>query len=93
MNPEPLIDKEHYRSTGYDYEKYFLGKDIKSAVDFYKKYENNMNKLFKDKMDLYVKYTNEWHKIKVTIFPNKLENHLIFNHWLFNHCFGDVIDV
>ena len=61
-------------------------------VAFYDKYEGDMNKLFEEQKGIYVKYTEEWNKIKKFIFPNKLENILLFNHWLFKYCFGDVLE-
>jgi len=54
--------------------------DVKSAVDFYKKYrykepafERDFPEVYKENYDL-------------------IECYAYFNDWLFNYCFGDVID-
>lgn len=87
---EPLRNKEHHKSTGYDYETYFSMIDIKSAVEFYKKYHNDTYSsegyelLKKEKPDIYKKFTDFILTFRVC--------GCIYNYWLYEYCFDDVIE-
>ena len=62
-------------------EEKFCLEDVKSAVKFYKKYEGNWEKLLEEKPEIYSKWNWKCHHGR---YP--------YNNWLFDYCFGDVID-
>ena len=91
---EPLRGK---KTTGtYDYDKFgkiYKEEDVKSAVDFYKKYKDNLKLLKQEKpnvMKILDKETDIDTKQIDTIhfygYANKL-----YNDWLFDYCFKDVM--
>ena len=61
--------------------------DVKSAVAFYKKYKESSIKLYEDYPKLYAKYDNETKYIRD---EHKLQKE--YECWLFDYCFGDVIE-
>jgi len=61
--------------------------DVKSAVEFYKKYRESSIKLYEYYPKLYAKYNNETEYIRD---EHKLQKE--YECWLFNYCFGDVIE-
>ena len=79
---EPLRGKvfDKYGTGRKDEIWLFLKEDVKSAVEFYKKYRDRWNLLLMREPKIY----DEWIK---SIHP--LQE---YNIWLFDYCFGDVID-
>lgn len=66
-------------------------------VKFYKKYEGKPIFFGNENVDLYRKF-QKWHNNTFACLPNyndtyegKLGFELVFNRWLVNYCFGDVI--
>lgn len=91
---EQLQGKKHYQQTGSlltDY-NYFMEDDIKSAVDFYKKYSFHPEILQVDNYDLYMQMC---HKLKGRIVSvgafGKYEIATSYNNWIFNYTFKEVI--
>jgi len=77
---EPLRGKKIQEDCGcYYYEE----DDVKSAVKFYKKYRHDRNSFAKD----YPKKYNEYLKI-----DKDSEVRDYWSCWLFDYCFGDVVD-
>ena len=99
--PKPLRNKKLQRIPGYGVEKLdigmcFMSSDVKSAVEFYKRYKVDISKenimsgvdlLCEDYPELYRKFQDS---NTYKIFNN--ENPLFYNDWLFDYCFGDVIE-
>jgi len=75
---EPLRDKVQFANWE---NPCFRCKDVKSAVAFYKKYEGNWEKLLEEKPEIYSKWNWKCHHGR---YP--------YNKWLFDYCFGDVIE-
>ena len=88
--PEPLRNKidDDFQGSGI---MGFYPDDVKSAVEFYKKYKDNPNDLYHDEKDAYTKFCTminnieSWGKIVI----NKDKE---YKNWLLDYCFGDVID-
>ena len=76
----------------YDVMSGFTKDDIKSAVEFYKRYRDNIDKLFEYEKKVY----NKWFRYIET----KLQTdtpvrqikvmYVYYNDWLFDYCFSDV---
>jgi len=62
----------------------FKQKDVKSAVEFYKKYRNAPNKLKIIEQEIWEKFYNSAH-----LGVDWVD---YYNDWLFDYCFGDVIE-
>ena len=89
---EPLRGKISEGKMGNDC---FYYNDVKSAVEFYKKYRGNPGKLHRQKNKIFYIFW-EWYgkytKVKVNDFIMHVEDHCWrYNTWLFDYCFGDVI--
>ncbi|MFQ5531323.1 MAG: hypothetical protein ACE5ES_01780 [Candidatus Nanoarchaeia archaeon] len=86
--PEPLKDKiNQFRDNyGNNHDNYFLENDVKVAVEFYLKYENNIEDLRNDYLNLYK-----------TFFGYECEAYKEYDkerykNWLFKIAFKDVIE-
>jgi len=82
-----VVDTKHYQPIprGQTIVDIFLKEDVKSAVEFYKKYRNNPDELFED-FNLIDKMKD--YGIPEVLSPEDMED---YNDWLFDYCFGDVI--
>ena len=96
--PEPLRGKKTKRIPQLSVECLNLGmcymhEDVKSAVEFYKKYKYEPFMLLEDRLDIATKVANElgfiWER-ETSERPFKYTRK--YNDWLFDYCFGDVIE-
>ena len=55
---------------------WYAKKDVKSACIFYKKYRDNPH----------------WFKMRYPDLWKTIDDNEIYEHWLFNYCFNDVIE-
>lgn len=95
--PKPLREKKielYYgyedtiRFTGFDFE------DVKSAVEFYKKYESKSLHFGDENIDLYQDFVKWWSDNFTGSSLSSYAEHLVeerFNRWLFDYCFRDVV--
>ena len=84
MKPERLKDKKVKLHYGYDDTIEFEGfeyKDIKSAVEFYKKYRKDFFRFKRDFPDDAKEIEEMW----------KQQINIAWVDWLFDYCFEDVI--
>ena len=93
---EPLRGKINYELLIYsDYDNFGdrdtvikqwqdFAKNVKSAVEFYKKYRNAPNKLKIIEQEIWEKFYNSAH-----LGVDWVD---YYNDWLFDYCFGDVIE-
>lgn len=98
---EPLRGKkkDFRKLYGFD-EHIFMKSDVKSAVEFYKKYENDPLAFMDDRGEDFKDFMEDvlgWIKgTEKSIYPDELylnnECRGVFNSWLFHYCFGDVIN-
>ena len=80
---EPLREKATFEAELYG----FTFNDVKSAVEFYKRYRYHIKRLDEEHEELYIIYNNLcMEEIKTSEFVNTK-----YNDWLFDYCFGDVI--
>ena len=85
---EPLRDKVQFANWE---NPCFRCKDVKSAVAFYKKhYMGNPDELPKEHYREYKKWLNN--KMNKAQTKSYLESFPIAQDWLFDYCFGDVIE-
>ena len=86
---EPLRGKKHcFVKTDKENMLYgFKIDDVASAVRFYKRYSYNPMLLKKEEKSIYKKYTKNSFKVYVSEIDI-----ITFNDWLFDYCFGDVIE-
>ncbi len=68
----------------------FLKEDVTSAIKLYKKYHNNYEKFIKDYPDVIEGKDYLW--LNQYNFDNTDDRNNEFNCFLFDYCFGDVID-
>ena len=91
MIPEPLKNKGVLdpNSTLWNFEPIFQEKDIKSAVEFYKRYRNldysseGYEMLKKEKPKIYKEFIEYLKRYKICA--------CVYNSWLFDYTFQDVI--
>jgi len=57
--------------------------DVKSAVEFYKKYKNT-------RFEFMTNYPKEYEKYLKSVGREHYKNNDVYNDWLFNYCFGDI---
>ena len=90
MSCEPLRGKKLY-SSGNGYE-FYLHKDVKSAVEFYKKYrDDGAWKLEKEQPKIYNKWVEDFGEIDEEDIWD-FDDFEGYNNWLFDYCFGDVTE-
>ena len=88
MNCEPLQGKtkKDMITAKSVYRHYFDKDDVKSAVEFFKKYRNDISLLYEENSD----------DIDVCIIWEKNcsggISHIDYENWLFDYCFGDVME-
>ena len=82
---EPLRGK-----LNYIYDNYFYVNDVKSAVEFYKRYKFRMENPENPNQGYYLLKTEQPEAFKeyINIISVEYKN---YNNWLFDYCFGDVI--
>ena len=93
MSPEPLRGKIRWKDINWSAKSYnnftqanLKVEDVKSAVEFYKKYESNEELLSKEEPDKWKLYLNKGN------IPYNAVTLRDYNKWLFNYCFGDVVE-
>lgn len=75
---EPLKGKKRtLPEKPYDFD-FFNFEDVKSAVEFYKRYRDDEALLMKERRDIF----DKWYNSPFEMYEN----------WLFDYCFGDVIE-
>jgi len=98
---EPLRGKEMLGGLVIDDKElpFFEFEDVKSAVEFYKKYEGKpmyFGGKNLDKWELFSGWhNNNWGVTPLAYKSDELSQRLLiirFNRWLFDFCFGDVIE-
>lgn len=67
----------------------FTIEDVKSAVEFYKKYVDKYGKFCSEQPELIIKFKKEYEDFEDT---ENIGLFIVFNHWLLRYCFRDVID-
>jgi len=93
--PEPLRGKKQigWNQDDGDYTNVYIDiDDVKSAVEFYKRYRDNITLLKKDIKGIHSKFPKE---SKDYLKENKLidwKHFEIYNNWLFDYCFEDCIN-
>ena len=83
---EPLRRKIHYFGKDNHSDKnhaWYENNDVKSAVEFYKKYRDDIKQFEKD----YPKFKH----VKLLDIYNDEQRNVVFNYWLFDYCFEDVV--
>jgi len=84
MKPEPLRNKKSEQVGEHGCcHTIFHGRDIKSAVEWYKKYKDNKTDLLHDFPGIYALFCQE---------RNSGMLRINYNDWLLNKAFEDVID-
>ena len=83
---EPLRRKKRV-TTGLTKDEFFLPTDVKSAVEFYKEYRWHNRAFESDFPELYKEFNKTQPKSQTA-----LEWLYAYEVWLFDYCFGDVIE-
>lgn len=102
MNCEPLRGKreeaKHYTTGHASFDEgYFMGyegamEDIISAIDFYKRYRNERDKLRREEPSVFDKWLYSDEHMNYIDESDKREINIIYNDWILDYCFGDVIE-
>lgn len=90
MQSDPLIGKKHDSSLSSEPLFIFNEDDVKLAVEFYKRYHNDVYSsegyelLKEEKPDIYKEFTGDILINRTCI--------CTYNYWLYEYCFKDVIE-
>ncbi len=92
---EPLRGAKIYVETGIPKKKgyVFTEERVKSAVKFYKRYRDNIDRLFKEEKsiyDIWFKFIEQRLKTEEVKYQIGIMN-VYYNDWLFDYCFNDAI--
>ena len=93
-NKIKTIDTKYYMPIprGQTVVDIFLKENVKSAVEFYKKYRHNIQKFYDEEEDLSNRFLKETKQEPLKNLAFALLKKNSFDDWLFDYCFGDVIE-